>query len=113
MKKWEIDLGLPHVEMDIPWDQEVSRDDIPRIIEYCKNDVRATRRVFHENSSDWEARQVLAKLAGLNVNTSTNQLTCQIIFGDDRKPPFIHTDLRKTFPGYTYENGKSMYRGEK
>ena len=112
LKKWEIDLGLPHVEMDIPWDQEVSRDDIPRIIEYCRNDVRATRRVFHENSSDWEARQVLAKLAGLNVNTSTNQLTCQIIFGDDRKPEFVHTDLSNLFPGYRYENGKSTYKGE-
>lgn len=112
LKKWEIELNLPHKEMDIPWDQPVQDDDIPRVIEYCKNDVRATREVFHHNIADWEARQTLAKMAGLNVNSSTNQLTQQIIFGNDRKPPFVHTDLSEQFPGYKYENGKSTYRGE-
>lgn len=112
LKKWEIELNLPHKEMDIPWDQPVQEDDIPRVIEYCKNDVRATRDVFHHNIADWEARQTLAKMAGLNVNSSTNQLTQQIIFGNDRKPPFVHTDLSEQFPGYKYENGKSTYRGE-
>lgn len=112
LKKWEIELNLPHKEMDIPWDQPVQEDDIPRVIEYCKNDVRATRDVFHHNVADWEARQTLAKMAGLNVNSSTNQLTQQIIFGNDRKPPFVHTDLSEQFPGYKYENGKSTYRGE-
>ena len=112
LKKWEIELNLPHKEMDIPWDQPVQEDDVPRVIEYCKNDVRATRDVFHHNVADWEARQTLAKMAGLNVNSSTNQLTQQIIFGNDRKPPFVHTDLSEQFPGYKYENGKSTYRGE-
>ena len=112
LKKWEIELNLPHKEMDIPWDQPVHEDDVPRVIEYCKNDVRATREVFHHNIADWEARQTLAKMAGLNVNSSTNQLTQQIIFGNDRKPPFVHTDLSEQFPGYKYENGKSTYRGE-
>lgn len=112
LKKWEIELNLPHREMDIPWDQPVQEDDVPRVIEYCKNDVRATREVFHHNVADWEARQTLAKMAGLNVNSSTNQLTQQIIFGNDRKPPFVHTDLSEQFPGYKYENGKSTYRGE-
>lgn len=112
LKKWEIELSLPHKEMDIPWDQPVQEDDVPRVIEYCKNDVRATRKVFHHNVADWEARQTLAKMAGLNVNSSTNQLTQQIIFGNDRKPPFVHTDLSEQFPGYKYENGKSTYRGE-
>lgn len=112
LKKWEIELNLPHKEMDIPWDQPVQEDDVPRVIEYCKNDVRATREVFHHNIADWEARQTLAKMAGLNVNSSTNQLTQQIIFGNDRKPPFVHTDLSEQFPGYKYENGKSTYRGE-
>ena len=112
LKKWEIELNLPHKEMDIPWDQPVQEDDIPRVVEYCKNDVRATREVFHHNIADWEARQTLAKMAGLNVNSSTNQLTQQIIFGNDRKPPFVHTDLSRLFPGYRYENGKSTYRGE-
>lgn len=112
LKKWEIELNLPHREMDIPWDQPVQEDDIPRVVEYCTNDVRATREVFHHNIADWEARQTLAKMAGLNVNSSTNQLTQQIIFGNDRKPPFVHTDLSEQFPGYKYENGKSTYRGE-
>jgi energy-coupling factor transporter ATP-binding protein EcfA2 len=112
LKKWEIELNLPHKEMDIPWDQPVQEADVPRVIEYCKNDVRATREVFHHNVADWEARQTLAKMAGLNVNSSTNQLTQQIIFGNDRKPPFVHTDLSEQFPGYKYENGKSTYRGE-
>ena len=112
LKAWEIELGLPHREMDIPWDQPVKEEDIPKIAAYNQNDVKATRAVFHHLQSDWEARQILAEVAKLTPNASTNQLTQQIIFGADRRPPFVHTDLSEMFPGYKYEYGKSTYRGE-
>lgn len=112
LKAWEIELGLPHKEMDHPWDEPVPDDILQNVIEYCANDVRATREVFHHLEADWEARQVLAKVAGLTVNHTTNQCTQQIIFGNDRRPAFHHRDLSLDFPGYEFSYGKSSYRGE-
>ena len=111
LKKFEIELGIKHVEMDIPWDEEVPRDKVDKVVEYCVNDVIATEKVFENRSSDWKARQVLAAVSGLNVNATTNNHTQQIIFGGNRKPPFVHTDLSKQFPGYEYSFGKSTYKG--
>ena len=112
LKKWEIELGLKHMEMDIPWDKPVPDDKLDKVIEYCANDVRATEAVFEHLEADWHARELLSQLSGLTVNASTNAHTQQIIFGDEKKPTFYHTDLSETFPGYSYEYGKSMYRGE-
>lgn len=112
LKKWEIKLGLPHMEMDIPWDQPVPDDKIQAVIEYCANDVKATEALFDHLHEDWNARKILADIAGMTPNTSTNALTQKIIFGDDRNPPFVWTDLSEEFPGYEYKRGKSTYRGE-
>jgi hypothetical protein len=53
-------------------------------------------------------------MSGLSVTDSTATHTAKIIFGDDRQPQkqFIYTDLSEEFPGYTFERGKSEYRGE-
>ena len=112
LKKFEIELGINHIEMEIPWDQPVPENLIPKVIEYCSNDVIATEAVFDHLHEDWSARKVLAEIAGMTPNTTTNTLTQAIIFGDDRNPPFVHTDLSEMFPGYKYSFGKSMYRGE-
>lgn len=114
LKKWEIDLGLPHVELDIPWDQPVDPKRWPEVADYCTNDVIATEATFDDRYQDFVARQILAELSGLTVNDTTQKHTAKIIFGDDRNPQrsFVYTDLSTLFPGYIYDRGKSTYRGE-
>lgn len=112
LKKWEIELGIHHQEMDIPWDEPVPEDRVHNVVEYCENDVEATLEVFHHLKEDWNARLVLSSIAGLPPSATTNACTQQIIFGDDRKPPFRHTKLNEMFPGYEYKFGKSTYKGE-
>ena len=116
LKKWEIELGIKHLESDYPWDEMVPEDLWDDIVDYCKNDVKATEMVFNHLSSDWGARKILAELSGLSVNDTTNQHTCALVFGKDRRPDkskFVYTDLSEMFPGYTFDKFKgSSYRGE-
>jgi len=114
LKKFEIMLGLKHMEMDIPWDQPVPEELWPKVIEYCVNDVIATEAVFEARKGDFTARQILAALSGLSINDSTPKHTAKIIFGGDRNPQqsFVYTDLSRDFPGYTHSFGKSQYRDE-
>ena len=138
LKKWEIQLGLHHQELGLPWDQPVPEELWPKVAEYCDNDVIATEATFKHLSADWTARQILADIAGATVNDTTNSLTAKIIFGKNRKPQdqFNYRDMgdmdanpthiidgydiytvfdkydRPIFPGYKYEFGKSTYRDE-
>lgn len=114
LKKFQIDLGLPHVELDLPWDEPVHEKDWARVTEYCVNDVVSTESVLIDRWQDLVARQILADLSGLTVNHTTQQHTAKIIFGNDRNPQakFKYTDLSDEFPGYVYDMGKSTYRGE-
>ena len=111
LKKWEIELGIHHQELGLPWDKPVPEEMWPKVAEYCDNDVIATEAVFHHLKGDWTARQILAELAGSNVNDTTNGLTTKIIFGKERKPRLEYTHLEETFPGYEFKDGKNMYRG--
>ena len=86
LKKWEIELGIHHQELGLPWDQPVPKSLWTQVAEYCDNDVIATEAVFDHLSGDWTARQILADLAGLTVNDTTNTLTQRIIFGNNRNP---------------------------
>ena len=153
LKKLEIEMGIHHQELGLPWDQPVPEELWPKVAEYCDNDVIATEASFDYLEADWLARQILADLAGMTVNDTTNTLTTKIIFGNDRKPQdkFFYRNLAEPvfgndistemikflekacpemmsqshtgynderqsilpyFPGYTFENGKSIYRGE-
>ena len=116
LKKWEIELGIKHQENNLPWDQPVPEDQWDDVVEYCKNDVEATEIVFEHLASDWGARKILAELSGLSVNDTTNQHTCALVFGKERRPDkskFVYTDLSEIFPGYTFDKFKgSSYRGE-
>lgn len=144
LKKWEIELGIHHQELGLPWDQPVPEELWTKVAEYCDNDVIATEAVFNNRQADFTARQILADVAGMTVNDTTNSLTTKIIFGNNRKPqdqfnyrfmgdesqifdpnadlPFRVDDYdeftafdknnRPIFPGYTFEGGKSIYRGE-
>jgi hypothetical protein len=114
LKKWEIQLGIHHMELGLPFDQPVDPKRWKEVTDYCANDVMATEVVFDERRQDFVARQILADLSGLTVNDSTQKLTARIIFGEDRNPQrsFRYTKLDKEFPGYVYDRGKSTYRGE-
>ncbi len=95
LKKFEIELGIHHQELGLPWDKPVPEELWPKVAEYCDNDVIATEAVFNHLSADWTARQILADIAGLTVNDTTNQLTTRIIFDQVRKPQaeFNYRDL--------------------
>lgn len=147
LKKWEIELGIHHQELGLPWDQPVPEQMWTKVAEYCDNDVLATEAVFDNRKADFIAREVLADVAGMSVNDTTNSLTTRIIFGTNRKPQdqFEYRDmglvtkgtcgitvspdecifdgfgdeytlfdenLKPVFPGYKYDNGVSIYRGE-
>ena len=125
LKKWEIELGIHHQELGLPWDQPVPEDMWFKVAEYCDNDVLATEAVFNHLKGDFTARQILAELAGATVNDTTNSLTTKIIFGKERKPKLVYTDLAtgaqdgvipkdgplNAFPGYEFKNGANLYRG--
>jgi energy-coupling factor transporter ATP-binding protein EcfA2 len=114
LKKFEIDLGIHHMELDLPLDEPVDEKDWSRVVEYCVNDVRATESVLEDRWEDFVARQILAELSGLTVNDTTQRHTAKIIFGNDKNPQqyFVYTDLSEEFNGYTFDAGKSWYRDE-
>lgn len=113
LKRWEVDLGIKHVEMEIPWDQPVPDELIPVVVDYCVNDVEATEKLFDAIYADYVAREILATIAKGSMNATNNQLTAKFIFGDDPRPQdkFNYVNLATIFPGYKYEFGKSYYRG--
>lgn len=147
LKKLEIEMGIHHKELGLPWDQPVPEEQWTEVAEYCDNDVIATEAAWNYLSGDWLARQILADLADMTVNDTTNSLTTKIIFKGNKKPQdqFCYRDLSQPvteisdevmefledacpemmaqshgpansllpyFPGYKFENGKSIYRGE-
>ena len=86
LKKFEIDLGIHHQELGLPWDQPVPEDMWNKVAAYCVNDVIATEAVFNDRKADFTAREILADVAKMTVNDTTNSLTTRIIFGNNKKP---------------------------
>lgn len=93
LKKWEIELGIHHQELGLPWDAPVPEELWEKVASYCDADVLATEAVFNHLKGDFTARQILAELAGGTVNDTTNSLTTKIIFGNNRNPKLVYTDL--------------------
>lgn len=132
LKKWEIELGLHHQELGLPWNQPVPESKWSEVAAYCDNDVISTEAVFNATQADFEAREILATIANTlcpsirsTVNDTTNQLTGRIIFRGNRKPQdqFVYTNLATgeksdgtrdncCFPGYSYELGVSKFMDE-
>jgi len=140
LKKWEIELGIHHVELGLPWDQPVPEELWEKVAEYCDNDVISTVATWFATQADFLAREILADLAGGTVNDTTNTLTTKLIFGNNRNPQsefnyrfmgekpegksFTYEDAIKYasgkttkkpegtawFPGYSYVDGVSSYR---
>lgn len=93
LKKWEIELGIHHQELGLPWDQPVPEEMWSKVAEYCDNDVIATEAVFNARKADFVARQIQVDLVKLlhgitnvTVNDTTNTLSKRIIFGNNKKP---------------------------
>ena len=131
LKKWEIELGIHHKELGLPWDKPVPESMWQRVAEYCDNDVIATEKLFDARQNDFLAREILADLANSGLNDTSNSLTTKIVFGKEKNPNLYYTDLAtgkiydsynreikppnnyiQAFPGYRYENGKNIYMGE-
>ena len=95
LKKLEIEMGIHHQELGLPWDKPVPEEQWKTVAEYCDNDVVATEAAFNYLKADWTARQILADLADMTVNDTTNSLTTKIIFGNNRKPQgeFCYRDM--------------------
>lgn len=115
LKWYEIQLHIHHMEMNLPWDQPVEAKDWTKVVEYCVNDVNATEAVFNSRKQDFVARQIMASLSGLDVNSTTRTHATKILFGNERDPQdhFNYTDLTGMFPGYVYDpyaKEKSTYR---
>ena len=97
LKKWEIELGIKHHELGLPWDKPVPEELWIKVSEYCDDDVLATEAVFNHLKADFDTRVILSEIAGKTVNDSTNALTTAIIFDGNRQPQnqFNYRDLSK------------------
>lgn len=82
----ELCKRIKHHELGLPWDKPVPEELWEQVAEYCDDDVIATEAAYHYLTADWTARQILADLAGLSTNDTTNALTTRIIFGRNKKP---------------------------
>ena len=47
LKKLEIEMGIHHQELGLPWDKPVPENLWYKVAEYCDNDVIATEAAFH------------------------------------------------------------------
>lgn len=114
LKAFQVQLGIEHKELGLPWDQPVPEEQWHLVADYCDNDVISEEVVFDDRKQDFIARQILAELSGLSINDSTQSHTARILFGTDPRPyeKFIYTDLSEMFPGYKFDGGVSSYRGE-
>lgn len=118
LKKWEIDLGIHHQELGLPWDKPVAEELWTKVAEYCDNDVIATEAVFNARRADFMARKIQVDLVKLihgigdiSVNDTTNSLSAKIIFGNNRKPQsvFNYRDLSQPVGSDQYEEYRQKF----
>ena len=118
LKKWEIELGIHHQELGLPWDQPVPEERWAEVAEYCDNDVIATEAVWNATQADFVARQIqvdLVKLlhgiSSVSVNDTTNSLSQKIIFGNNRKPQneFNYRDMSQPVGSDQYEEYRRKF----
>ena len=72
---------------------EINEEYWNEIADYCCNDVIATEKVWEATKADFKARQILADISGGSVNDTTNTLVLRLIFGTERHPQLVYTDL--------------------
>lgn len=118
LKKFEIELGIHHQENAYPWDKPLPEDKWQEVGDYCENDVIATEATFNARYSDYVAYEMVAEIVGMPVNSNGNSMAARLIFGNDKNPPLVYTDLATgkasdpeyqrtdiitAFPGYEYK----------
>lgn len=111
LKKWEIEMGIRHLELGLPWDKPVPEELWQKVGEYCCNDVDATAKLFAYLRSDWIGRKILADISGLTCNHSTNDHSKEIVFPGikdyETNPNLVYTDLKtgqRYYDGVPYES---------
>lgn len=106
-----IKAGTHHQELGLPWDQPVDESLWEKVAEYCDNDVIATEAAFTYLKGDWTAREILADIAGMTVNDTTNSLSTRIIFGKNRNPQgeFNYRNLAEPVGSDQYEEYKHKF----
>ncbi len=118
LKKWEIELGIHHQELGLPWDEPVPEEMWSKVAEYCDNDVIATEAVFNARKADFIARQIQVDLVKLlhgietvTVNDTTNTLSKRIIFGSNKKPQSVFNwrDLSKPVGWEQYDKYREKF----
>ena len=118
LKKWEVELGIHHQELGLPWDQPVPEDLWAEVAAYCDNDVIATEAVWNATQADFVARQIqvdlvkqLHGMSSVSVNDTTNSLSAKIMFGNNRKPQgeFNYRDLSKPVGSDQYEEYRRKF----
>lgn len=118
LKKWEIELGIHHKELGLPWDQPVPEERWEEVAAYCDNDVLATEAVWNARQADFVAREIqvelVKKLHGItnvSVNNTTNELSTLIIFGSNKTPQseFNYRDLSKPVGSNQYFEYKRKF----
>ena len=121
LKKWEIELGIHHQELGLPWGKPVPEEMWTKVAEYCDNDVIATEAVFDSRQGDFVARKIQVDLVTLlhgitnvSVNDTTNTLSTKIIFGSNRKPQsvFNYRDLSQPVSPDQYEEYREKFGPE-
>ena len=111
LKKLEIEMGIHHKELGLPWDQPVPEEKWIEVAEYCDNDVIATEAAFDYLKGDWIARQILADITGMTENDTTNSLSTRIIFGTNKNPQseFNYRNLALPVGSDQYEEYKHKF----
>ena len=118
LKKWEVELGIHHQELGLPWDEPVPEERWTEVAEYCDNDVVATEAVWNATQADFVARQIQVDLVRLlhgvtsvSVNDTTNSLSQKIIFGNNRKPQdeFNYRDMSQPVGSDQYEEYRRKF----
>ena len=118
LKKFEIELGIHHKELGLPWDKPVPEELWTKVAEYCDADVLATEAVFNARKADFVARQIqvdlvkmMHSITNVSVNDTTNSLSTKIIFGSNRNPQseFNYRDLSKPVDGSQYEEYRRKF----
>lgn len=134
LKEFEIDLDIHHEELGLDWNEPVPEALWPKVEKYCCYDVEATRTLWFATQPEFKAREILADLTGMTVNDSTNILSQQLIFEDEKYPQIefnyrfmgecepghtcvleddgitcVQDDGKIIFPGYKYDGFVSSY----
>lgn len=85
LKKWEIELGIYHKEMDASWDEPLPEELWEEAAKYNGNDLDATEALWKSKGIqvDFTSRLILADIAGGCPNDTDNTLTERLILGSN------------------------------